>query len=52
MRALPVALLLLIPSLAHADILLLEGGGRIEGVVTEDGKALRVEAVHGSALRT
>ena len=49
---LPTLLLVLFvvsPAL-HADILYLEGGGRVEGVVTDEGKSVRVQGLHGSVL--
>jgi hypothetical protein len=41
-------LLLAIPNAALADILYLENGGRVEGVVTEGGGYLIVKSLHGT----
>ena len=50
MRLILLAVLLLVPfaAVARADILYLEGGGQVEGVVTEGTKTYRVAMVSGT----
>jgi len=52
MRFLPLATLLLLAlgTPALGDILFLEGGGRVEGVVTETAEGYRIVGIHGTAL--
>lgn len=44
------ALILAIPLPVFADILFLEGGGRVEGVVTDLGSRVKVQGLSGSVL--